>query len=345
MMKKNYIWPLVLALFTWVLASCNQEVEPKQPLNVHGQYHAVYVADTNDLPHIDINLEMKKVTDSTYQAQMAFYHYYKDNLLYSEVTNTCEPVINNDTVLLDFVMSEGKNTGMPKPLDRKLNVAFLYDNDALKLLSSSDSDILPDGKLLFNKAMTREDSAAIHFDLRLPRTTMVNGMYFINGSVKKFSASSTNGATFFEYYFDENGVVTGYKDAYGKMYNYEVGEIGEGVYYSLLKQNGWKSELSYNAFQQLISDNTKLNLYSYYYDHNGRMTDGYYKNSRTFYSFELKFDAHGTLIGLWNKSLEKYEMKYIVKETDNYGNPLEQSIDYCNGRVSSPCHYEYEYYE
>lgn len=345
MMKKYYIWPLVLALLTWVLASCDQEVEPEQPINVHGQYHAVYVADTNDLPHTDINLDVKKVTDSTYLAQMAFYHYYKDNLLYSEVTNTCEPVINKDTVLLNFVMSEGKNTGTSKPLDHKLNVVFLYDNDVLKLLSSSDNNILPDDMPLFHKAVTREDSAAIHFDSRLPRTTMIDGLHFINGPVKRVCATSSTGFTYFEYYFDEKGIVTGHKDSNGKTYDYEVGNLGDGGYYSFLKHQGWNAELSYNSANQLISDNTRRNLISYYYDPYGRMTDGYYKNSRTFYSFELQFDAHGTLIGIWNKSSDKYEMKYIVRETDNYGNPLEQSIDYCNGRVSAPYHYEYEYYE
>ena len=99
-------------------------MEPEQPINVHGQYHAVYVADTNDLPHTDINLDVKKVTDSTYQAQMAFYHYYKDNLLFSEVTNTCEPVINKDTILLNFVMSEEKNTPPKAPGARDKNGRF-----------------------------------------------------------------------------------------------------------------------------------------------------------------------------------------------------------------------------
>lgn len=344
-MKKNNILSLGLALLTLLLASCNQDVEPEPPINVHGQYHAVCVADTNDMPHIDINLDVKKINDSTFQAQMAFYHYYKDNLLYSEVTNACEPVINKDTVSLSFVMSEGINACMPKPMDRHLNVVFLYDNDTLKLLSSSDSNILPDDMILFNKAITREDSAAIHFDSRLPRTTMIDGLHFINGPVKKVCATSSTGFTYFEYSFDEKGIVTGHKDSNGKTYDFEVGDLGDGGYYSFLKRQGWNAELSYNSSNQLISDNTRRNLISYYYDQYGRMTDGYFKNPKTFYSFELKFNAHGTLIGIWNKSLDKYEMKHIVKETDNYGNPLEQSIDYCNGRVSSPYHYEYEYYE
>ena len=75
------------------------------------------------------------------------------------------------------------------------------------------------------------------------------------------------------------------------------------------------------------------------------MTDGYFKNSRTFYAFELKRDDHGTLVGIWNKYSDRYERKYIIQEIDNYGNPLELSIDYCNGRVSAPYHYKYEYYE
>ena len=344
-MKKNYIWPLVLALLTWILASCDQEVEPEQPINVHGQYHAVYVADTNDLPHIDINLDVKKVTDSTYQAQMAFYHYYKDNLLYSEVTNTCEPVINKDTILLDFVLSKGKMKGVVMPKDRYLNVTLLYSGDNLKLLSSSDDGILPNDVRLFHKAVTSQDSAAIRFDEILPRMTMLDGMYFINGPIKKFSVSSSTKVNDFEYFFNEDGIVTGYKDTYGKMSNYEVGELFDGEYYSFSKRNGYRIELTYNGYNQLVSDNTKLSLISYCFDHYGRMTDGYFKNSRTFYAFELKRDDHGTLIGIWNKYSDRYEKKYIIQEIDNYGNPLELSIDYCNGRVSAPYHYKYEYYE
>jgi len=296
-----------------------------------------------DMPHTDINLDVKQVTDSTYQAQMAFYHYYKNNLLFSEVTEKCEPIINNDTILLDFVIYEGKKAGTTTQ-KRSLNVMLLHDKDALKLLSSSDNNTLPDG-LLFRKAITHEDSTALRFDARLPKVTMVEGMYLINGPIKKFSVSTSKNAKGFEYYFNENGVVTGYKDIYGKTYEYEVGEIGEGVYYSLLVRSGWKTELSYNASQQLVSENTRRNLISYYYDNYGRLMEGYFKNSTTYYSFDLECDAHGTLVGIRNKSADKYTMKFNVQETDHYGNPIEQSIDYCNGRAAVPCYCEYEYYE
>ena len=346
-MKKKHIWPFVAALLTLVLASCYQhaEVEPEPPIHVDGQYHAVYVDFDDDTTHTDINLDIKQVTDSTLKAKMAFYHFYKDNLLYSEVTDECEPVINNDTVTLDFVMSDEGNTVTTTATKRHLNVALRYVNDTLRLLSSSDGDILPVRVPLLSKALTPEDSAVIRFDARLPRMTMVDGMYFVNGPIKKFCASTANGAMIFEYYFDENGVVTGFKDNYGKTFNYEVGEIDEGVYYSLLKRSGWKTELSYNASKQLVSDNTRLSLTSYYYDSYGRMTDGYFKNSRTFYAFELEHNAHGTLVGIKNKNADRYEMKYNVRNTDNYGNPLEQSLEYSNGRVSAPYHYTYEYYE
>lgn len=345
-MKKKHIWPFVAALLTLVLASCYQhaEVEPEPPIHVDGQYHAVYVDVDNDTTHIDINLDIKQVTDSTLEAKMAFYHFYRDNLLYSEVTDACEPVVNNDTVLLAFMMSDGGNTGTTAT-KRHLNVALRYVNDTLRLLSSSDGNILPDDAPLFPKALSPEDSAVIRFDALLPRMTMVDGIYFVNGPIKKFSASTANGATIFEYYFDENGVVTGYKDNYGKTFNYEVGEIAEGVYYSLLKRSGWKTELSYNASKQLVSDNTRLSLTSYYYDPYGRMTDGYFKNSRTFYAFELERDARGTLVGIKNKYADRYEMKYNVRSTDNYGNPLEQSLEYGNGHATAPYHFRYEYFE
>lgn len=344
-MKKKYAWPLVLALITMGLTSCDQqvEVEPEPPVPVHGQYHAVYASPSEDMPHTDINLDVKQVTDSTYQAQMAFYHYYKDNLLFSEVTEKCEPVINNDTILLDFVIYEGKKTSTTTQPKRSLNVMLRYDEEALKLLSTSDNSTLPDG-LLFRKAITHEDSTALRFDARLPKVTMVDGMYLINGPIKRFSASTSKNAKGFEYYFNENGVVTGYKDIYGKTYEYEVGEIGEGVYYSLLVRNGWKTELSYNASQQLVSENTRRNLISYYYDDYGRLMEGYFKNFSTYYSFGLECDNHGTLVGIRNKSADRYTMKFIVQETDHYGNPLEQGIDYGNGRAV-PCYCEYEYYE
>ena len=334
-----------MALITLALASCYQDVDVEpEPIKVDGLYHAMYLTP-NDTTHLDVNLGVKQVNDSVYQAQMAFYHYYKDNLLFSEVTEPCEPVINHDTILLDFVMSERKNTGTTKPANRVLNVMLRYDNDTLRLLSSSDDDILPKDLSLFFKALTHEDSTAIRLDATLPRMTMLEGMYFINGPIKKFRASSRTGYTYFEYYFDENGIVTGYKGTEGRTYDYEVGDLGDGGYFSFLKRQGWNAELSYNKAYQLISDNTRRNLISYYYDPYGRMTDGYYKNSRTFYSFELERDAHGTLVGIWNKVLDKHEMKFIVEETDRYGNPMEQSIDYGNGRVSAPCFYTYEYYE
>ena len=343
-MKQYRAWPLFLALITLALASCYQDVEVEpEPIKVDGLYHTMYFSP-EDSTHFDVNLGVKQVNDSVYQAQMAFYHYYKDNLLFSEVTELCEPVINHDTILLNLVMSEEKKMGTTKSANRPLNVMLRYVNDTLRLLSTSNDDILPKDLSLFFKALTPEDSTAIRFDALLPRMTMLEGMYFINGPIKKFSASSRTGYTYFEYYFDENGIVTGYKGTEGKTYNYEVGDLGDGGYFSFLKRQGWNAELSYNNAYQLVSDNTRRNLISYYYDPYGRMTDGYYKNSRIFYSFELERDAHGTLVGVWNKSSEKYEMKYIVREVDHYGNPLEQSMD-CRGYVSNPCFYNYEYYE
>lgn len=345
-MKTKFAWPFVAALITLVASSCGQNVDPEpEPIHVDGLYQAVYVSPDEDMPHLNINLEVKHDTDTTLLAQMAFYNYYKDNLLYSEVTEACVPVIKSDTLLLDFVVSDGNSLGAMALSDRHLNVKLRYSQDTLRLLSSSDGDILPDDLLLFHKALTPEDSAAICFDATLPRMTMLEGMYFINGPIKKFGVASSAGAHGFEYFFDENGIVTGYKDSYGKMIDYEVGEIGDGAYYSLLKRNGWKSELSYNALHQLVSDNTRLNLTSYDYDQHGRMTDGFFKNSKAFYAFELERDAHGTLIGIRNKYSDKYIMKYIIEKTDNHGNPLEQSIDYCNGHAPARFFFEYEYYK
>ena len=341
---KKYTWLFVAAIITLSLAFCRQNIEPERPvIKANGLYHAVYVSPSDSMP-ININLDVKQVTDSTFQAQMAFYHYYKDNLLYSEVTEPCEPVINGDTIHLNFLLSKGIMEGVVLPKDRYLNVTLLYSGDSLKLLSSSDDEILPNDVHLLYKAVTYQDSAAIRLDEVLPRMTMLDGMYFINGPIKKFSVSSSTHANDFEYYFDENGIVTGYKDAYGKMQNYEVGEIYDGSYYSFFRRNGGRIELTYNTFNQLVSDNTKLSLISYYFDHYGRLTDGYFKNSRSFYAFALERDAHGTLVGILNKYSDKYAMKYIVREIDNYGNPLEQSIDYCNGRVTA-IHCRYEYYE
>ena len=345
-MKKKHIWPFALAIIALLSASCGIEAnnKPGTSNHINGQYQAVYGSPNDDMPHININLDLKQVNNTTLQAQMAFYHYYKDNLLYSEVTEPCVPVINNDTILLDFVLSKGIMEGVVMPKDRSLSVALLYNVDTIKLLSSSDDEILPNGMLLFHKAITRQDSAPISFEVSLPKMTMVNGMYLINGPIKKFSVSSSNHANDFEYYFNEDGIVTGYKDANGKMQNYEVGEIYDGSYYSFFKQNGGRIELTYNTYNQLVSDNTKLSLISYYFDHYGRLTDGYFKNSRSFYAFALERDAHGTLVGILNKYSDKYATKYIVREIDNYGNPLEQSIDYCNGRVTA-IHCKYEYYE
>ena len=338
---KKYTWLFVAAIITLSLAFCRQNIEPEHPvIKANGQYQAVYVSPNDDMPHININLDIKQVNNTTLQAQMAFYHYYKDNLLYSEVTEPCVPVINNDTLLLDFVLSKGIMEGVVMPKDRNLKVSLLYNDDNIKLLSSSDDEILPNDTLLFQKA----DSTPLSFDVSLPKMTMVDGMYFINGPIKKFSVSSSTHANDFEYYFNEDGIVTGYKDATGKMNNYEVGEIYDGSYYSFYRRNGGRVELTYNTYNQLVSDNTKLSLISYYFDHYGRLTDGYLKNSRAFYAFALERDAHGTLVGILNKYSDKYATKYIVREIDNYGNPLEQSIDYCNGRVSA-IHCRYEYYE
>ena len=197
-MKKLYA-VFLLVLFLLLCISCN---ESKKNSRYIGQYQAVYVSPAKDMPYANIDLDIHSFQD-TLRAKMAIHHYYKDNLLYSELTNECAPDFNKDTLIFHFSMQDEEMGGDLKECEREqreLCLKFKRDQDSLVLLSSSDDDILPDDFLVFRKAATSEDSAAIIVEKIYPRFTIA-GIYYVSGPIKRLKTKET------EYFFDEKGVL------------------------------------------------------------------------------------------------------------------------------------------
>ncbi len=335
---KKLLFIFVISLLAMVHTSCNKGN------HYTGQYHTVYVSPASDMPHIDINLDIKEISD-TLHAKMAVYHYYKKNLLFSEVTEDCVPVINKDTILLNFVLTEDEEIDETELEERYLNVKLLCEKDSLKLLSSSDDKILPDDFLTFHKAVTHEDSAAICFDRRMPRITMVSGLHLINGPVKKIRDLSKYG---FEYTFDEKGMMTSYTNSDGDVYNYEISEDGDGGYISTQKYRGSVVEqYEYNYLYQMVgcvgygADN------SFLYDHCGRL-EGYFSESQKWDRYyELERDARGVLTAIRCSEDSDSDVLFKVLKVDDYGNPLEQRLRFnymVEGYYDDAKQYKYEYY-
>lgn len=338
---KKVVFPFIMVCITLLFVSCGQNGRISR---VKGMYHGVYVSPAPDKPHIDINLDLKQINDTTMRARIAAHHYFKKNLLFSEVSDGCVSVINKDTINLSFVLYEDEEIGELGKDDRTLNLKLLYQNDSLWLLSSSNDKILPDDFLSLHKALNKEDSAAMCFDHLMPRVTMLYGHYLINGPIKKVRFVSEYGG---EFTFNEKGIVTSYKDYNGKVENYEIGEDGDGGYYSNYKAYGSVMKAySYNYLYQLTEEISNGGYYKevYFYDYNGRMASGYSKGYKTEDYTDIELDARGAFIGWRSHEDGEYTFKHNIHKVDDYGNPLELTVEMGYGYEEFE-RFSYEYYE
>ncbi len=349
-MKKLYA-VFLLVLFLLLCISCN---ESKKNSRYIGQYQAVYVSPAKDMPYANIDLDIHSFQD-TLRAKMAIHHYYKDNLLYSELTNECAPDFNKDTLIFHFSMQDEEMGGDLKECEREqreLCLKFKRDQDSLVLLSSSDDDILPDDFLVFRKAATSEDSAAIIVEKIYPRFTIA-GIYYVSGPIKRLKTKET------EYFFDEKGVLVQYKSLYdGRVYEAQIEVDEDGVTIATIDfGRGRKDSFHYNEFYQLFHEEVCLHYSSkpdsfsdYEYDAFGRLIGKSYCYTRRGkvmrIEYEFKRDKRGTVIGEICESDHEADCMLKVLDVDNYGNPLsvQYSYGYAPDYFTDPYSYEYEYY-
>ena len=163
-----------LSLVVATMTACSNDPNP-----FLGLYHGSYATENNNEPRLEIDLRVAQVNDSTFDAQMAVHHYFKKNLLFTDLTSDFKIAFSEeqDTMNLSFTLpADTVDVEWAIKEPRTFDLVFVINpqTNNLELVKSTDENILPDYFITLNRALNATDSANVCVERRRPKQVFRN---------------------------------------------------------------------------------------------------------------------------------------------------------------------------
>lgn len=329
-----------LSLVVATMTACSNDPNP-----FLGLYHGSYATEKNNEPRLEIDLRVAQVNDSTFDAQMAVHHYFKKNLLFTDLTSDFKIAFSEeqDTMNLSFTLpADTVDVEWAIKEPRTFDLVFVINpqTNNLELVKSTDENILPDYFITLNRALNATDSANVCVERRRPKQVFRNFNIY-NGPIKSIENHKYGGV----YTYEKEGFRKGYNNnrdniSFSYARSEENGMIKEKEYGQNYEKARWydKDNLI-RKIEYVYGGRTEI----FHYDIYGRIAKIVYKGSNnsvsTFYYTKEGFNNK-----ISTKGSNNWETLYKSEKFDEYGNPLKITTTHAGG-YKEESDMSYTYYE
>lgn len=308
---------LTLSILIEATTSCSNEPNP-----FLGLYQGTYVSEGNNEPRLEFDMQVNQVNDTTYDAKLAVHHYFKKNLLFTDLT--CESKVqfseDNDTMSLEFTLpADTVDVEWASKEPRSFDLKFVLNPETknLELVNSSDENIFPDYFITLNRALNAKDSAKVYVERRYPKQIIYYNDEVLYGDIEKID--NTKGYISIRTYTKE-GYKLSYSESYNTRFTYLPTKEDNGmtmIYCPQEKTKEWYDEKNVLRKAYLYGSN-----YFYYYDIYGRLAQVKVQGVTRSFSqkITLYYDKHGFVTKVDKKGDYASELIRTPQEFDDMGN-------------------------
>lgn len=304
---------LSLSILIVTTASCGNEPNP-----FIGLYQGVYAIEGNNEPVLEFGMRVDQVNDSTFDAQLAVHHYFKKNLLFTDLTCESKVHFSEDIDTMSLLFSLPADTvdvewASKEPRTFELKFVLNTETKNLELVGSSDDNIFPDYFITLNRALNADDSAKVCIKQLYPKQIIYINDAVLYGDVESLKDDS------FSYTYTKEGYKLFYSDSYNKN-SYLPTKEDNGmtmVYSPQEKTKEW-----YDEKNRLRKEYSFGVIYQYYYDIYGRLAQVTIQGVTRSFSQKrtLYYDKHGFVTKVDKKGDYASEVIRTPQEFDDMGN-------------------------